>query len=329
MDHNALIVVFLAMVAAAGVFYAFVYPHLSGQARSERRTAALQKPRNVVAAGRANDRMQEAAQRRKQVSDSLKEIEQKDKKNKKISIESRINQAGLEWSLSTFAMISAIIGLVWAVVTFYFTGSPLFGICGAVAGGFGAPRWLLGWLRKRRLNKFTEEFPGAVDVIVRGIKAGLPLGDCLRIISTESPEPVRSEFRRVIEATTMGIAVPESVERLAERVPTPEAKFFGIVISIQSRSGGNLAEALSNLSRVLRDRKKMAIKVKAMSAEAKASAGIIGALPFLVAGLVYLSSPKYIELLWTTETGRMVMMVCGVWMAIGIFSMKKMISFDM
>ena len=126
----------------------------------------------------------------------------------------------------------------------------------------------------------------------------------------------------------MGLSAGEAVERIVERVPVADANFFSIVINIQQKSGGNLSEALGNLSRVLRDRKKMKQKIKAMSSEAKASAGIIGSLPFIVTMLVYLSSPHYIELLWTTPTGRMVMAVSGFWMFLGILTMRKMISFD-
>ena len=155
------------------------------------------------------------------------------------------------------------------------------------------------------------------------------MGDCLRIIASEASEPVKTEFRLIVETQSLGLSISESIERIVDRVPIPEANFFSIVISIQQKAGGNLSEALGNLSRVLRERKKMQIKVKAMSAEAKASAGIIGSLPFIVGTLVYVSSPKYIELLWITSTGRMVLAVCGFWMFIGIMSMKKMIAFDM
>ena len=129
----------------------------------------------------------------------------------------------------------------------------------------------------RRMKKFIVEFPNAVDVIIRGVKAGLPLGDCIRVIAAEAAEPVRSEFRRIVEAQAIGLSVAEAVEKLHDSVPIAEANFFSIVINLQSKSGGNLSEALGNLSRVLRDRKKMALKIKAMSSEAKTSAGIIGA----------------------------------------------------
>ena len=140
-------------------------------------------------------------------------------------------------------------------------------------------------------TKFVNEFPNAVDIIIRGVKAGLPLGDCLRVIASESPEPLRTEFRRIVEAQAVGLSVTEAVERIGERVPVTEANFFAIVIGIQQKAGGNLTEALTNLSRVIRERKKMKAKVKAVSSEAKTSAGIIGALPFIVGFFVYITTP--------------------------------------
>ncbi len=126
----------------------------------------------------------------------------------------------------------------------------------------------------------------------------------------------------------MGMTAADALAKLYERVPVPEANFFSIVIAIQQKSGGNLSEALGNLSRVLRDRRKMAGKIKAMSTEAKASAGIIACLPFTVGILTYLSSPQYIQLLWTTQTGKVALVASGLWMLMGVFVMKKMIAFD-
>ncbi|MCC7347322.1 MAG: type II secretion system F family protein, partial [Variibacter sp.] len=196
------------------------------------------------------------------------------------------------------------------------------------AAGFGVPRWLLGFLKKRRENRFLDVFPDAVDVIVRGIKAGLPLLDCLKMIAVEAPSPVREEFQAIVETQTVGIPLGEACTKLYERVPLPEANFFGIVISIQQKAGGNLSEALGNLSRVLRERKRMKAKIKAMSMEAKASAMIIAALPICVMLLVWLTSPNYISLLWTEPLGRMMMAGCALWMFMGVMVMKKMINFD-
>ena len=202
-------------------------------------------------------------------------------------------------------------------------------IGGTLVSVFGLPNWLLSFLRKRRIAKFIDEFPGSIDVIIRGVKAGLPVADCFRVIASEGQEPVRSEFRRIIESQAVGLSAGEATERFADRVPVAEASYFSIVINIQQKSGGNLSEALGNLSRVLRDRKKMKGKVKAMSSEAKASAGIIGSLPFLVGGAVYLTTPSYMMVLFTTNIGKIII-ACGLmWMMIGIFIMRKMINFDM
>jgi tight adherence protein B len=322
MSLDTLIFVALTMIAVGGIFYAFAYPYLSGETKVEKRRAAIHG--DVT---KRIDPTKELAQRRKQIVDSLKEIEARGK-SKKITLETRIAQAGLRWSKGKFFGFSAASAVIIGVILLLFKGNLLFFAGGALIGGFGLPRWVLSFLKKRRITKFVDEFPNAVDVIVRGIKAGLPLGDCLRIIANEAQEPVKSEFRYIVEAQTMGLSASEAVERLVERIPVTEANFFSIVIGIQQKSGGNLSEALGNLSRVLRDRKKMKQKIKAMSGEAKASAMIIGALPFIVSVLVYLSSPKYISLLWTTSTGEMVMAISAFWMCLGIGVMRKMINFD-
>ncbi len=165
-------------------------------------------------------------------------------------------------------------------------------------------------------------------MIVRGVKAGLPVGDCIRIVAAETQEPVKSEFRAIAESTAMGIPLGDAASKLFERIPVPEANFFGIVVAIQQKAGGSLSEALGNLSRVLRDRRKMKAKIKAMSMEAKASAAIIGSLPIAVMFLVYLTSPNYIELLWTHPMGHMMLVASATWMTIGILVMRKMINFD-
>lgn len=323
MELNTLIIVGCSVIAAVGVFYATIYPYLSGQIQAERRQAALaqSKPRKLA------ERSSDPAARRKQVADSLRELENK-QKSKRLSLQERIGQSGLGITRQQFFMGSAGGAVLVGGMLFMSNDNAFIALIGALVGGFGLPNWVLAYLRKRRIAQFTEEMPNAVDIIIRGIKAGLPLGDCLRIIASESSEPVRSEFRNIVEAQAMGLSVAEAVDRIAERVPTAEASFFSIVINIQQKSGGNLSDALSNLSRVLRDRKKMRAKVKAMSSEAKASASIIAALPFAVGGMVYITSPKYIELLWTTSTGKMVIAGCAIWMAIGVMAMKKMINFD-
>lgn len=323
MDRN-LIAALLATVAVGGLAYVFLYPRLSGNDRAEKRQQALM---STAAANRATGKTQ-GATRRELVAQSLKDIEAREKARSKLTLDMRIAQAGLSIGKKTFYLFSAVAGLLVALLSFTLTGQPLAAAGGLFAGAVGLPRFVLNYLRKRRIEKFIGEFPNAMDVIVRGVKAGLPLGDCIRIIASEAAEPVRSEFRQIVEAQTLGMGPGEAAGKLYERVPVPETNFFAIVLMIQQKAGGNLAEALGNLSRVLRERRKMRGKISAMSMEAKASAAIIGSLPPIVMILLYLSSPKYIELLWMTETGQLFMLASAFWMFCGIMVMRKMINFD-
>jgi tight adherence protein B len=267
--------------------------------------------------------------RRDTVENTLKEIEERHKKQKSAPISVRIAQAGLKWSKRQFIIISAVLGVVaFAAVLFSGFGNLLMAAGIGFAAGFGAPRWLLSFLKKRREAKFLDGFPDAVDVVVRGIKAGLPLLDCMKMITLESPEPLKSEFRAIVETQAVGMPLGDACLKLYENMPVPEANFFGIVISIQQKAGGNLSETLGNLSRVLRDRKKMKGKINAMSQEAKASAAIIGALPVCVMLLVYITSPGYIKPLFTDPLGRLMLAGSAMWMSCGILVMKKMINFD-
>jgi tight adherence protein B len=315
---------FLAATAIGGVAWVFVYPLLSGEKQAETRRNAIAKPEPV--AKRQNDKAQRS--RREQVEGSLKEMEARREKQSKVPLSVRLSQAGLNWSPRQFWIVSAILGAVFFLGAMFVGG----GLVGAVglgfAGGFGLPRWLLGFLKKRREQAFLKALPDAVDVIVRGIKAGLPLFESLKVVASDSPEPLRSEFLQIIETQTIGIPLGEACTRLYERMPVPEANFFGIVVSIQQKSGGNLSEALGNLSKVLRDRKKMAEKIQAMSMEAKASAAIIGSLPVVVLILVYMTTPDYISILWTDRLGQLMLLGCVIWMSMGILEMKKMINFD-
>jgi len=326
MPMETIALFFLVTIAAGGIGWVFLYPMLSGEREVEKRKQAVAASDRTVRVA-ATPRNSPKA-RREQVEDTLRELEARQKKAKNPPISVRINQAGLTWSRNQFILISVACGLGVGVLGLLLDLG--IGISGALAfaGGFGVPRWLLAFLKKRRETAFLLAFPDAVDVIVRGIKAGLPLLDCLKMISVEAPEPVRSEFRTIVETQTVGIPLGDACAKLFERMPVPEANFFGIVISIQQRAGGNLAEALSNLSRVLRDRKRMKAKIQAMSMEAKASAMIIAALPFAVMFLVFITSPNYISLLWTEPLGRLMLLCSAVWMMMGIMVMRKMINFD-
>ena len=327
MDMDMLAVVGLAVVCAGGLAYALIYPYLSGEVQADqRREAVAQTAVRPARGARAEDAA--ATAKRPSVEETLKELERRQKNASRPPLQVRLTQAGLTWSKRQFYMLSAALGLLGFLGATMAEIPLLPALAAAGAAGFGLPQWILGFLKRRRMNKFLEELANAVDVIVRGVKAGLPLGDCLRIIATESQEPLRSEFRHVVEQTALGIPLHEAVLKLYERMPVTEANFFAIVVSIQQKSGGNLSETLSNLAKVLRDRKKMKAKVRALSAEAKSSAAIIASLPPAVMGFVYISTPQYISLLWTTSTGRMLLVGCLAWMFTGVMVMRKMINFE-
>lgn len=323
MQMQTLAVAFCAAVAVGGVAWVFVYPQLSGEKQAEKRRSSV--ARNAPAV-RQVEKSQRS--RREQIEGSLREIEARNQKQKNVPLGNRLTQAGLDWTPKKFITISVGLGAVMFALVMLFDGGLLAAVAMAFAGGFGLPRWTLSFLKKRREKKFLTALPDAVDVIVRGIKAGLPLFESIKVVAADAPEPLRGEFNAIIETQAIGMPLGEACARLYDRMPLPEANFFGIVISIQQKSGGNLSEALGNLSRVLRERKKMKGKIQAMSTEAKASAAIIGSLPIAVMGLVYLSSPNYISLLFTEPTGRLMLAASAAWMTMGVLVMRKMINFD-
>jgi tight adherence protein B len=318
MTNNPMLVAGMVAIAIGGLAFVFV----GGDSLAKRRQAALQKS---SVANRDNNADKNA--RKKQIADSLKDLEKK-RGRKRVDIATKLQQAGIAMTRQQYLLASLASGLLIGLLTYLKSGSYIIAPMAGLIGAVGLPNFVVNWMRKRRIKKFVNIFPNAMDIIVRGIKAGLPLGDCLRVIASETQEPVRSEFRLIIETQQLGLPISEAVERLPHRVPIPEANFFAIVIAIQAKAGGNLSEALGNLSRVLRERKKMRGKITAMAMEAKASAVIIGIVPFVVTFLLYLSAPAYISLLWTTTHGKIITAIALSWMSIGMAMMKKMIAFD-
>jgi tight adherence protein B len=313
----------LVAVAIGGLGWVFLYPILSGEKKVEQRRATVVRTGSSVPVRTARNLQKP---RREQIEATLKQVE--DRRAKSATLSARITQAGLSWSKQRFFITCGLLGVAAFLGGLLLDGGLLPALGFGFAAACGLPVWLLKFLKKRREAKFLTNFPDAVDIIVRGVKAGLPLLESMRIITNDAPEPLKSEFRAIVETQAIGIPLGEACGKLYERIPVPEANFFAIVVGIQQRAGGNLSEALGNLSRVLRDRKKMKAKIQAMSMEAKASATIIGALPIAVMTLVYLTSPQYIELLWTHPIGRIMLAACAAWMSIGIFVMRKMINFD-
>jgi len=332
LDTVVVAIIGLAALSAGALGYGVLYSRIEGSRKAEsrvKRVKAAETDRSKANAAR--DRLNEANKRRKSVQDSLKTLEEKNKENdrrKSPGLKDLITQAGLTISVRNFYVLSVILGLVVGLFALVLQGNLYVAMGVMIIFGAGVPRWVVGFIRGRRMKAFLAEFPNALDVMVRSIRSGLPLNDAIRMISAEGQEPVRTEFKRIVEAQQMGLNVPEACARLYSRIPLSEANFFAIVIAIQAQAGGNLSEALGNLSRVLRDRKKMKGKINAMSMEAKASAAIIGALPFIVATLVYLTSPDYIMILFTDSRGHLILGASAVWMSIGIMVMRNMINFE-
>jgi tight adherence protein B len=270
------------------------------------------------------------AERKKKLLGGIKDLQARENQMRKarLSIAARIDQAGLTMPEQTFWIISGVLGVAGTLAVML-AGQPIYyALAGGAILGLGLPRWVLGFLVGGRQKKFTNEFANAIDVIVRGVKSGLPLNECLKIIAREAPEPLAGEFRRLCDSVSMGVPMDQGLTKMFERMPLPEVSFFSIVLSIQLKSGGNLSEALNNLSVVLRSRKLMREKINALSSEAKASAMIIGALPIVVCIIVYITSPDYMGLLFSDPTGNMGLMAGFVMMTMGILVMRQMINFE-
>ncbi len=325
-DPVQIMLAVFAAVAFAAIVFLLVNPYTSGAKKAEKRISSISQggPRTSERRGAVD----QASARRKAVADTLKDLEARQKNAEKVDLRLRLKRAGLKMSAKGYWIASVIAGIGCALFSLVmFPTAPIAAPVIGFVGAFGLPRWYVARATKVRQTKFLKEFANAIDVIVRGIKSGLPLNECLAIISRESPEPIASEFREVVEEQRVGIPMPESLDRLMQRVPLPEVKFFAVVVAIQQKAGGNLSEALGNLAGVLRDRIRLQMKVKAMSAEAKASAGVLASLPPVVAILVYLTSPSYISLLWTTKNGQFMLLVSAFWMFCGVMVMRKMINF--
>lgn len=315
----------LAFITIGGLGWVFVGGDDSS-AQAVKRAQSLGEPKKSAAIARKAAAANTPEARRKQILLQLQDADRRERKAR-TTLASRLKQAGLSLSVTTFYIISAVVGLVTGLGALIF-GLPILVVIGiALVFGLGLPRWIVGFLGKSRMKKFSLEFPNAVDVIVRGIKSGLPVHECFKIIARESPAPLGPEFQTLVEGLGVGLTLEQALEKMYGRMPTSELRFFTIVIAIQQKTGGNLAEALGNLSAVLRARRMMGEKIKALSSEALASAGIIASLPPAVMTMVMFTTPSYMMPLFTDFRGNFMLLMAALLMATGIFVMKRMISF--
>ncbi|MFT6659801.1 type II secretion system F family protein [Maritalea sp.] len=324
---SPIILILLVSLAVGAVGMAFI-PGIVGGGRADKRIKALTTGERATGRKTRVDPAKARQNRRKSLQDILDDQSEQNKKNKKISLKKRLAHAGMSISVNGFWRNAAILGVVVFLVT-WLTGVPiLLALVFGAAGAYAVPMWYVKQRTRKYQTRFLDEFPNAVDSIVRGVKAGMPLNESMKVVASESKEPVKTEFTRIIEQQSVGKNVAEAVPILFERLPIAEVNFFVVVITVQQQAGGNLSEALGNLATVLRNRKKMKAKIKAVSSEAKASAGIIGSLPFVVSTLISLVSPTYMLPLFTTPLGNMWLGIAVLMMSFGVFVMHKMIQFD-
>ena len=315
----------LAFITIGGLGWVFVGGDDSS-AQAVKRAQSLGDPKKNSAVARKAAAANTPEARRKQILVQLQDADRRERKAR-TTLASRLKQAGLSITVRTFYIISAVVGVVGGVVALVLGLHILVVLGVALVFGLGLPRWVVGFLAKGRMKKFSLEFPNAVDVIVRGIKSGLPVHECFKIIARESPAPLGPEFQKLVEGLGVGLTLEQALEKMYGRMPTPELRFFTIVIAIQQKTGGNLAEALGNLSGVLRARRMMGEKIKALSSEALASAGIIASLPPAVMTMVMMTTPSYMMPLFNDFRGNFMLLLAAALMSTGVFVMKRMISF--
>jgi tight adherence protein B len=322
---------FIAL-SVGGFLVGLLCPWLTGEAQAARRVQTISDKsarRDSRPGLRARLMAESKDSRRKQIQESLKQLEETERKRRRrLTLRTLLMQSGLDLSVQKFWVASIVFGVVLALAILTIGAAWYVALTAGLVGLLGLPRWFLSHLRKRRQEVFLSEFPDAIDIMVRGLKAGLPLSDAMKVIAAEIPAPVGPEFLEVVEGQRLGIAIDQGIERMLERMPLAEVNFLGIVIAIQSKTGGNLAEALGNLSKVLRDRKRMKQKIAAVSQEAKASAMIIGSLPFFICGALSVLNPEYLIPLWDTEIGHVMIAGSLSWMGTGILVMRKIINFE-
>lgn len=323
---NPLILGLLVSIGIGAAAFALLPLFTSG--RADERMKSLKDAKGPVRPAERADRSRET--RRKEIMQNVQRAaaEQKKKARSRIPLEMQLYQAGMKIKKNAWTRNVIILGVL-ILVALFFLQVPLF-FCMVIAGSVAylGPRWWLNRSRRRFQSKFLDELPNAIEAMVRGVKSGLPLNNSIRVVAKEVKEPVRSEFVRVLDSQALGNSIEDAIKVIYKRVPLPEVNFFVVVITVQAQAGGNLSEALGNLARVLRDRRKMQAKVKAMSSEAKASAMIIGSLPFVVATLVSFVTPGYLLPLVSGTVGYIALGAAAMLMGTGIFIMSRMIKFD-
>lgn len=325
MDQDAAVVIVIGGISLLVLLFLLLSSPESGKV--SRRLKKLDSGSSPGNTGRRDGDPSRARERRKKLLDSLSradDIAGQRRKNSRVPLKLRFERANLDITSQVYYIFSGVTGLFFASLAFL-AGLGV-AICAGVllVAGTGLPRFMLFFLSRRRQGAFLKGFPDSIDIIVRGVKSGLPLNECFQIVVRDAPPPVSDEFFVLTEGLQMGVTMEQSLEKMYRRIPLPEVSFFGTVLSLQRKTGGNLGEALGNLSGILRSRKLLEGKVKALSAEAKMSATILGVLPFVIIGVLYFMNPGYLLPLFKTPAGNLLLIAGVFWMSIGIVIIAKM-----
>jgi len=319
-----ILILVLAILIGAGVLSAVV-----SRRQAQRSRALSVITRNVSGGGGAEDAKEKLAkQRAENISRKLKSAGAEEKKKDTPSVREMMQQAGFEAPVSKFWIGSAIFAIVtWALMTLLTSFSFITVALITFTAFFGMPRYFLGWKARRRQKQFLLEMPDALDACVRLLQSGMPMTEAIAMTSREYTGPLKEEMLRIYDNQRIGVPLGEAAQMTAKRIPIPEVHMFATALQIQSETGSSLSEVLTNLSNVIRARYRLRRKVQALSSEAKSSAAIIGALPPLVACGLYAVNRHYMEPLFFTPTGHMLLLGCGMWMLCGCLIMKQMINF--
>lgn len=317
----------LIFVIAFAVFVGFSLLALKQMEKAKnQRALSIIRGQSVV---EHKDKSDKNAQhkRREEIARRLKQGQHQDDEKKKTSIDMRLKQAGLTISPKQFWLFSFLFMIFAVVICVLMKMSPITIVLIAITAFLGVPRYFLRWKTRRRQKKFLGDFADALEAMVRLLKAGMPVTEAIRMAGAEFEGPMGEEMQLMYEAQRVGMSLPEAALMSARRMPLPEMQMFSTGMAIQQQTGASLSEVLTNLAGVIRARYKLKRKIQALSSEAKASAMIIGALPFLVGLGMFFINPEYIMLLFTTSTGKVWVVGSGIWMCVGIFVMKAMINF--
>ena len=300
---------------------AFMGPNV-GKATS-RRLGAVKMRHSDSADARVEQQMRKAlAARRPMIFTDGRSISRRDR------LRLRLAQTGKSWNLQQYFIASGSIAFL-VMAALWIKGAPIYlALFGGLMLGAGLPHFSVNYLMAKRIKQFTSNFPDAIELLVRGLKSGLPVGETLGMVAKEIPGPVGEEFKMVTEKVRIGKTMEDALQETADRLGTPEFQFFVITLAIQRETGGNLAETLANLADVLRKRAQMKLKIRAMSSESKASAYIVGSLPFFVFGMVWSVNQKYLAGFFFEPRLMIAGMIGIVWMSIGAFIMAKMVNFE-